>query len=155
MLFINYFFASIISYSGLLIGIFLVQIAPEEQMPLKKYFVSLSRFLLFMIFIFMFLYYYNKFLYSIILLLLLAFLLFSEFHTRYIFRKVMFIYFILGIIFLLSPKNFNLFVIESSLILLYGIPTSSSIYNKKGKNFLRIFYYSFIFIIIANFLFYL
>jgi len=52
MQFTNYFFASIISFLGLLIGIILVKIAPEEQKTLQKKFSLARKFLLLLIFIF-------------------------------------------------------------------------------------------------------
>ena len=52
MEFINYFFASIISFLGLAAGILLIKIAPEEQKPLKKYFEICRKSILILIFLF-------------------------------------------------------------------------------------------------------
>jgi len=43
MQFINYLFASLVSFFGLAIGILLIKIAPEEQKPLKTYLAPLRR----------------------------------------------------------------------------------------------------------------
>ena len=79
MQFINYFFASVVSFLGLLIGIILVKIAPEEQKPLEKYFVLLRRILLLLIFIFLMFYYIGKVFYILTLASYLVFLLFVEY----------------------------------------------------------------------------
>lgn len=147
----NYFFSSLISFSGLAIGIMLVQIAPEEQKPLKKYFILLRKILLLIIFIFIIFYYFKGYLILLSLIGYFLFLLFVEFKINNPLKKSIITYIILGILFFLSSKNLNLFVIESSLILLYGLPTASLIYNK--KEYYKIIFYNLGFIILANLLF--
>ena len=154
MQFITYFFASMISFSGLLIGIMLVKIAPEEQKPLEKYFALARKILLLMIFIFALLYYFNDYFNLLILTAYLLFLLFTNFKVKDLLKNSIITYTFLGILFFLSSKNTNIFVIESSLILLYGMPTASLIYNKKEKNQHKIIFYNAGFIIIANLLFF-
>ena len=154
MQFINYFFASIISFFGLLIGILLIKIAPEEQMPLEKYFFLLRKILLFMIFVFLIFYYFNANFNLIVLITYFLFLLFIEFKFKDLSKKSIIIYSIFGILFFLSFRNTNLFAIESSLILLYGIPTASLMYNRKEKNHYKLVFYNIGFIIIANMLFF-
>lgn len=153
MLFINYFFAVIISFLGLLIGIILIHIAPEEQKPLETKFSLMRKFCLLLIFGFMIFYYYNNLLYLLILVLSLIFLFFIEYKINDIMKKSIFTYFILGILFFLSSKNVNLFAITSSLILLYGLPTASLMYKIKEKNLFKIFLHNVIFIAVANILF--
>ena len=155
MQFINYFFASLISFSGLLIGIIIIKTTPEEQKPLQKYFIILRKILLLMIFIFLFFYYFNNWFYFLTLLAYSAFLLFTECKMNDLFKKTIITYISLGILFFLSSKNTNLFAIESSLILLYGLPTASLIYNRKNKNHYKIIFYNIGFIIIANLLFFI
>lgn len=154
MQFANYFFASIISFSGLLIGIMLVKIAPEEQKPLEKYFIFAKKILLLMMLIFLLFYYFNDAFYTLTLLAYFTFLLFVEYKANDAFKKIIFSYAVLGILFFLSSKNTNLFAIESSLILLYGLPTASLIYKKREKNHYKILLYSAGFVIIANLLFF-
>lgn len=151
MQFINYFFASIISYLGLLIGMLLIKIAPEEQKPLEKYFILMRNILLLLIFIFIIFYYFKGYLILFSLIGYFLFLLFVEFKINDSLKKSIITYIILGILFFLSSKNLNLFVIESSLILLYGLPTASLIYNK--KEYYKIIFYNLGFIILANLLF--
>ena len=154
MQFINYFFASVASYLGLLIGTMLVKMAPEEQKPLEKYLVLLRKTLLLMIFLFILFYYLNDYLNILILIAYLAFLLFAEYKLKDLSKKSIVTYTILGILFFLSSKNQNLFTIESSLILLYGLPTASLLYNKREKNY-RILFYNIGFVLIANLLYFL
>ena len=153
MQFINYFFASIISFLGLLIGIMLVTIAPEEQTPLKKYFVLARKLLLLLIFIFPIFYYINKAIFILAIILIFLFLIFIEYKIKDLFRKSVFHYAALSILFFFSLSNTNLFVIESSLILLYGLPTASLLYNKKEKNY-NLLLYNAIFVLISNLLFF-
>ena len=149
---INYSFSSLISFSGLLIGLALVKIAPEEQKPLEKYMALSGNMLLFMIFVFPAFYYFNEPLNLIALAGYSVFLLFMQYRIGDRLKKSMIIYTALGILFFLSSKNANLFTIESSLILLYGIPTASLICRKKEKNQNRVIFYNIGFLIIANLL---
>lgn len=153
MQFVNYFFASIISFLGFLTGILLIKIAPEEQKPLERHFVWLRRSLLFLIFIFAAFYYPNRLSYILISLGFFIFLLFLEIKTDKLLKKSAIAYMILGIIFFLSSRNMNLFVLESSLLFLYGLPTASLLFNKKEKNYLKIILYNMGFIAVGNFLF--
>jgi len=154
MQFTNYFFASIISFLGLIAGIVLVRIAPEEQKPLERYFISARKIFLFLIFIFIIFYYFNNPFYLLVLLIYLAFLLFVEYKIEDLFRKSMIICTALGILFFLSSKNINLFAIESSLIFLYGLPTASLMYARKEKNEHKVIFYNIGFVIVANLLFF-
>ena len=169
MQFLNYFLASLISFFGLAIGIFLIMIAPEEQKPLGKYFIKLRKLLLLLIFVFVIFYYTGKssgfsvprkFLIFVgfknpfyISLLLACFIsiLFIEYKTNDFFKKIMMSYLVFGILFFLSFQNKNLFVLESSLILLYGMPAASLIYNK--KNHYKVISYNLFFVILANLLY--
>ena len=155
MQFINYFFASVISYLGLIIGVMLVKTAPEEQKPLEKYFIAARKTSLLAIFIFLFFFYFNDHFNLLVLAVYFGFLLFVEFKLNDLFKKTIISYTLFGILFFLSSKNINLFTIESSLILLYGIPTASLMYNKKVKNEYMIIFYNIGFIALANILFFI
>ena len=152
MQFINYFFASLASFSGLLIGMLLIKIAPEEQKPLEKYLVWARKIILLLVFVFSMFYFFNNYLNLLILLGYFAFTLLLEYNLKGLFRKTIVTYTLLGILFFLSSKNMNLFVIESSIILLYGIPTASLLYRKKEPNY-KIITYNIGFLIISNLLF--
>lgn len=154
MQFINYFFASAISFSGLLIGLLLARIAPEEQKPLEKYLIVLRKILLFLIFIFAMFYFFNNYINLAILLAYFVFLLFAEYSLKDIFKKNMIAYTLLGVIFFLSSRNLNLFAIESSLILLYGLPAAALTYDKREKNHCKVVFYNAGFVIIAVLLFF-
>ena len=151
MQFPNYFFASVISFLGLLIGIFLIRIAPEEQKPLKKYFIISRRLLLLLIFAFIFFYFIRNNFYILALIIFFIFALFVEYKTKDLLRKSAISYAVLGILFFFSLQSSNLFVIESSLILLYGVPTASLMHN--GKNHYKIISCNLGFVIIANLLY--
>lgn len=152
MQFTNYFLASIISFSGLAIGVALVKIAPEEKKPLEKYFLWFRRALLMLIFVFIIFYYYKNLPYLASLILCFVFLLFFEFRLNSL-RKSVLDYAAFSFVFFISSKNVSLFAIESSLILLYGVPAASYLYAKKSKNNYKILLYNALFLVIANLLF--
>ena len=134
IIYLNYFLAAIIAYLGLLLGVILIKLAPEEQTPGKKYFVLLKK-ILFILILASFLFFYKiNFILSIMILIIV--LIISK---KTNLSKSHLIYFILGIIFYFSyfSKIFDLFIIESILIFLYGIPTASLILKK--KNYFDIF----------------
>lgn len=155
MQFINYFFASLISFSGLLIGCLLVKIAPEEQKPLRKKIFLLRKIFLLLILGSAISYYYNKLAYLSILISSAAFLLFVEYKIKDISKKLMLSYAAFGILFFISSGNIVIFAVTSSLILLYGIATSLLIYNLREKNLAKVFLCNAGFIVVANALFYL
>ncbi|GEM_PF-3216845 len=154
MQFINYLFASLVSFFGLAIGILLIKIAPEEQKPLKTYLATLRRTALFFIFIFLAAYYLANLYFMILLLILLALILAIEFKLQNLFAKSVTTYPMLGIIFFLSKNNINLFVIESSLIFIYGAATASLIYERRNRNHFHVIFYNAGFLAIANFLYF-
>ena len=154
MQFINYFFASAISFLGLAIGICLVKIAPEEQKPLEHSMKIVQGISLVLIFSFIEFYYFKSWFY---LMVFFAYFLFAAFITLSKtghFRKLMPVYSVLGILFSLSSANKNLFTIESGLIMIYGIPAAALVYSKKQKNEAKILLSGVIFIAIAVILFF-
>ena len=153
MQFTNYFFASLISFSGLFIGLMLVRIAPEEQKPLQNYFILAGKSLLLAIFVFLMFYYSNQLFYLSTLIGYFIFLIFVEYRVNDPYKKSMLAYAVLGALFFLSMKNTNLFAIEASLILLYGLPAASLLYSRKGKNH-RLVLHNLIFLVISNLLFF-
>lgn len=133
--FINYILASIVSYLGLLIGIILISLAPEEQKPGRKYFIFLKMILfLFIIALFLFFYEINL----VFSLALLASVLVLIFYGKLHLENSLLVYSLFGLIFYFSSKIASLFVFESVLILLYGIPNSSLIINSKKNNYKEI-----------------
>ena len=150
MQFINYFFVSLISFLGLFIGTMLVRIAPEEQKPLRKYFLLSRKILFVLIFLFLIFYYFHKTAYLSTIIIIFGFLIFVEYKINDLFKKSIFNYLFFGILFFLSSINQNLFVIESSLILLYGLPTASLLCNKKEKNQYKTLFYNTGFVLLTN-----
>ena len=130
--FLSYFLASIIAYLGLLVGIILVRMAPEEQKPGKKYFILLEKILFFTLFIPILYYYKINIVFSLALLSFIAALILGN---RIKLDKSYLIYFLLGILFYLSTRFIDFFVMESVLIFLYGIPNASLMFSLKKKNY--------------------
>lgn len=152
MLFINYFLASLVSFFGLILGIILVSIAPEEQKPGKKYFIPLQN-LFFILSVFFFLYFLKINIYIIFLIAILLAIYFLKIKVKDNLRKSEFLYFLLAIIFFLSSKNTSMFLTESVVIFLFGMPTGSLLFNKTKKNYFRVFFKNIIFLVVALLLF--
>jgi hypothetical protein len=132
--YLSYFLASIITYLGLLLGVILIKLAPEEQKPGKKYFILIKKILFFLIIVLILFFYKVN---IILTTILLFFMIISILNKKLRLEKTYLVYFLLGIVFYLSAKIFNLLVIESVLIFLFGVPTSSLIF--KRNNYYDIF----------------
>ena len=133
--FINYFLASIISYLGLLAGVILIKLAPEEQKPGKKYFIFFKMGLFFLIIALLLSYRVN----IVFSLALLIFIIILMLHKKLHLEKSASVYFFFGIIFYLSSWNVDLFALQSVLMFLYGISNSSLIINPRKNNYREIF----------------
>lgn len=136
--YLNYFLAAIIAYLGLLLGVILIKLASEEQKPGRKYFILLKKIIFFFILAFLlFLYKVNIFL----SLILLSFILILMSNKKINLSKSPLVYFSLGVIFFVSyySEIFNLFIIESILIFLFGVPNASLILNLKKRNYYEVF----------------
>jgi len=130
MEFLNYLLLSITAFSGILLGIILIKIAPEEQMPLVKYFTVSKRILLALMFAFLIFFYIFDRLSLLLSILLLFPALFVELKSEDSARKLSEIFALLGIIFFLSSPNSNLIAVTSALIFIYGALFSSIIYSR-------------------------
>ena len=130
--FLSYFLASLIAYLGLLAGIILVRMAPEEQRPGKRYFILLKKILFFTVFIPVLYYYKINIIFSLALLSFVAALMLGN---KLKLDKSYLICFLLGIFFYLGSRFIDLFVMESVLIFLYGIPNASLMFSLKKKNY--------------------
>ena len=130
--FLSYFLASLIAYLGLLVGIILIKMAPEEQKPGKKYFILLEK-ILFLAILALPLYYFKI---NIILsLVLLSFVAALMLGNKIKLNKSCLVYFLFGIFFYLGSRFIDLFVIEAVLIFLYGMPNASLTLSLKNKNY--------------------
>ncbi|MBU4284218.1 MAG: hypothetical protein KJ968_03855 [Nanoarchaeota archaeon] len=144
---INYSLISLISFSGLLIGMVLAFTAKEELEPGKKYFLLLQKLTLLLILIFL-LNFFNVILYlRITIYILFIFLMTINIKSQIIYPA-------LAAVFFLSSKNPELFITNSILIFLYGFPTGSLFAKKlikKRKSFVlkNIFLNYFWFVIIT------
>ena len=130
--FLSYFLASLIAYLGLLVGLILIKMAPEEQKPGKRYFILLKKILFFTLFIPILYYYKINIVFSLALLSFVAALILRN---RLKLDTSWLIYFLLGIFFYLGSRFIDLFAMESALIFLYGIPNASLMFSLKKKNY--------------------
>ena len=134
MQFVNYFLSSLICFLGLLIGIVLVKIAPEEQKPLKRKFFLARRIILILIFGSAVYYYSANPPYLLILILLFFGVFFVESKIGDIKKTTMIDYAILGAVLSISSKSSAVFAATSCLILIYGMVISSILYKIGKKN---------------------
>lgn len=124
---LNYSLAAIISYLGLFVGFILAITAKEELKAGRKYFIFLQKIILLLIFVFLLIFVKLNYL---LVLLILVFIVIYISKRKKEFNELPYIYIILSIIFYISSKELNLFVIESSLIFLYGLPTGTLLTRK-------------------------
>lgn len=130
--FLSYFLASITAYLGLLVGLILIKMAPEEQKPGKRYFILLKKILFFAILALPLYYFKINILFSLGWLSFVAALMLGN---KLKLDKSYFIYFLFGILFYLGSIFIDLFVVEAVLIFLYGIPNASLMLSLKKKNY--------------------
>ena len=131
-----YLLASLIAYLGLLVGIILIRMAPEEQKPGKKYFILLKKILFFMLSIPILYHYKINMVFSLALLSFVAVLILGN---KLKLDKSYLIYFLLGILFYLGSRFIDLFVAEAVLIFLYGMSDASLTFSPKKKNYDDVF----------------
>lgn len=133
---IDYFLASAIVYLGLMIGIVLILLAPEEQKPGKKYFIQIQKILMTVMSTLVLLSLNINLILLLFFIIIIILLIYGKEKSQ---ENSSFVYFVLGLKFVYASTILNLFVIQSILIFLYGIPTASLIYNMKNKNYFDIF----------------
>lgn len=143
---LNYSLAAIIAYLGLFVGFILAIIAKEELKAGKKYFLFLQRIILLLIFVFLLIFIKLSY---ILVLLVLVFIMVYLLKRKKEFNELPYIYLILSIIFYLSSKKLDLFLIESSLIFLYGLPTGSLLTQKSKKETMINILKNVLFIVVA------
>ena len=129
MNYLTYFLAPIIAYLGLLLGIILIKLAPEEQKPGKKYFILLKKILFFLIIAFLLFSYRINYIFSAILLLFIIILMSTG---KLNLSKSIIVYILFGFTLYFSYKIPDLFIIESILVFLYGIPNASLMLKKNN-----------------------
>ena len=123
---LNYSLISLISFSGLLIGMILAFTAKEELDPGKKYFILLQKIILLLILILLLNSLDISIYFRIIIYALFIFLMTINIKSQAIYPA-------LAIIFFISSKDINLFIINSILIFFYGFPTGSLFAKKLIK----------------------
>ena len=127
---LNYSLAALASYIGSFIGFILALMAKEEIKPGKKYFLFLQNAVLSIVFIVLFIFLGLNY---IVILLLLACIIIYITKKKKEFNDTIYTYILLSVIFYLSSKNINLFIIEDSLIFIYGLPTGTLLTTKNKK----------------------
>lgn len=148
MNFLNYSLTALVCFVGLFAGFFLAIIAKEELKIGKKYFVFLQKIILLLIFVFLLVFIKLNY---ILVLLILAFIAVyaAKNYFKDKFDEMFYVYIILAVIFYLSSKELNLFIIESSLIFLYGLPSGSLLMRKSKKETLLCIIRNIDFVLIA------
>ncbi|MFC1769391.1 hypothetical protein ACFLZX_06545 [Nanoarchaeota archaeon] len=114
----NYFLALLVSYLGLVVGIILAVVSPEERAPLRKYFKMFRLLILWTIFLASFLFSFNNFYFIIVLAIFAIYLFVGKFVDKVTFS-------ILGILFYISSYDINSMAVMSSLIFVYGVIVGS------------------------------
>lgn len=126
----DYILTAIISFSGLIVGILLILLAKEEQIPGKKYFSMLQSLLITVAFVVLFKLLGLNVVFNcvIAIIILLALLYFDYKWKSYI------AYPILGGLFYLSSSNDIALLMEASVVYLLGFPTAALLLKtKKGE----------------------
>lgn len=147
---LNYSLSALVVYLSLVVGFILAIIAKEELKAGKKYFLFLQKIILLLIFIFLLIYIDLNY---VLVLLILAFIAVHLLKTKKESDKLPYLYIILAVIFYLSSKNRNLFVIESSLMFLYGLPTGTLLTGKSKKETVINILKNIVFVLMAVLLF--
>lgn len=123
---LNIILSAIICILGIVFGVLLGIIAKEELKDGRKWFLLMQG----VIFVFILFFIFKFYMLNIIYIILISvFVLLVMFFVTDIRREII-VYSICAIVFYLSIQNTNLFLIESSLIFLYGLPTGSLVYEK-------------------------
>ncbi len=147
--FINYSLTNLIVFLGIGVGISLAYIAPEELKDGKRYFILLQNLLLPLILFFLLFFYKINLILNVVVSLVLFLLLFFYLNSRKNSKIKYFDYALLGIVFYLSIKDINLFLLESALIFIYGFPTGSLLSNARKKNVLEVILKNISFVVVS------
>lgn len=129
MIHLDFLMATIIVFLGIIIGTLLAFIAPEELKPGIKYF-SLMKKILMVAIALIFIYQYLT---EVWLLLLMAVFVGYYFYLANFAKKESkekMIYFLMGFILFLSYEDATIFLVQASLIFLYGLPEGTLFANQ-------------------------
>lgn len=150
----DYILTAAISFSGLIVGIILILLAKEEQLPGIKYFSMFQSLLIAIGFAVLFRALgVNSILNAVISISLLLVLLFFDYKW-----KSYAAYPVLGVMFYLCSINNSALLIEASIVYLLGFPTAALLLQIKKKEMLQsagkiiLFHISFLIISIGLFL---
>ena len=141
---LTYSITAVIVYLGLAVG-FLIAFMSKEELKFKKYFILGEAFVLGLIVFFSLVYYLNP--YLVCLIALIVVLVLMKYKSFY--EKSYIIYPVLAVLFFISSRYKNLFVVVSSLIFFYGFLVSALGVDFKEKNYFRLLLKNCSFIVIA------
>ncbi len=147
MQFLFYLLVSMVAFFGLVFGMMVTFIAKDELRQGRNYFVALQNVIVASA-TGVWLFYLNLDLYFVVILTLLVFF------TTYLnesARKSYIFYPLMAVLFYVSSGTNLFFVLESSLIFLYGFPTASLLVKGK-KDILSVLLNHLPFLVIANLL---
>lgn len=133
MMHLDFLLSAIVVFLGLVVGAILAFIAPEELKPGEKYFSIFRRALLLSITI-IFAYQYFTEVWLILLMVVFIGYSFYLFHFAKQKSKERMIYFLLGFILFLAYKDRAIFLIQSTIIFLYGLPEGTLFAKEFIKN---------------------
>lgn len=145
---LNYSLTVLVTYLGLLGGMFLAFSTEEELKSGRKYFAILQHACYFLIFGLLFYYFFTNKLIVELIITIILFLILSyiccKFGTKAMkkkakmpLKKYYIVYAVLAVVFYLSSKIVGTHLIISSAIFVFGLPTGTMITNpkKKAKSF--------------------
>ncbi|HII71874.1 TPA: hypothetical protein HA265_03925 [Candidatus Woesearchaeota archaeon] len=128
--FLTYLLTLVVVFLGVYAGALLAFIAPEELKNGKKYFRGLMHALVgFIAALLVYFYAYNIY-WSLAVGLLLLVMMYLLPHAHYVDQIV---YLTMGAAFLLSTRNQELFIANSAMIFLYGMPLASDYIERNSK----------------------
>ena len=127
---LTYFLTLLCVFFGVYVGVILAFIASEELKNGKKYFRGMMDALVGFI-LALLLYFYGVNLYLIIIVSLSTVILLYLLHTHHMVEQI--VYFLLGIVFLFSAKQTELFIANSAMIFLFGLPLGSNYVERNIK----------------------
>ena len=152
MEYLNYLLAVVICFISIYAGFFLALIAKEELKAGNKYFLVFQKAILAVVVVSTIFVIDNVYV-SFILLGVLVYFMFIAHHV-----KDIFIYLLFGVLLYLNSQYGNLFLMQSALVFLYGLPAGSlltfkMIRRKKSKILTSIFMKYIWFVVVALVLF--
>lgn len=145
---VNQFLGLAVIFAGIIMGSIVALIAKEELKSGRKYFLALEKFMIagiLLLSIFFAQHTVLKIVFAAILVYLFVF--------KFSFNDII-IYLLFGFIYFIFANNFNILILLSSLMFLYGFPAGTMTvcenYSKSYKPIIKIIVYRYIWIMIIG-----